>query len=218
MMRYTPPPDEGLEILYIDKTLIIINKPSGLLSVPGRGQDKQDCVVSRVQKEYSTALIVHRLDMSTSGILVLALNKNSQRQLSDMFATQKIKKKYTTIVDGIIETDHGEINQPLICDWPNRPRQKIDELKGKASCTFYRVLKFNYDAKTSRVELEPKTGRTHQLRVHMQYLGHAILGDELYASNEVIQKSNRLLLHASAIEFQHPVNGDIIGIDSPVPF
>ncbi len=218
MIRYLPPPDDGLDILYRDKTLIIINKPNGLLSVPGRGLDKQDCVISRVLKEYPTALIVHRLDMSTSGILILALNKNSQRQLSEMFALQKIKKKYTAIVDGIIETDHGEINQALICDWPNRPKQKIDELNGKISCTFYCVLKFNHEAKTCRVELEPKTGRTHQLRVHMQYLGHAILGDELYASNDVIQKSNRLLLHASAIEFQHPVNGDIIAIDSPVPF
>lgn len=218
MITYTPPPDKGLDILYADNLLLAINKPCGLLSVPGRGKDKQDCVISRVLKEYPSALIVHRLDMSTSGILVLALNKNIQRLLSEMFALQKIKKKYTAIVDGVLAKNDGEITQALICDWPNRPKQKVDNSIGKASCTCYRVIKSDQENNTSRVELEPKTGRTHQLRVHMQYLGHAILGDELYASNEVIRKSKRLMLHASTIAFQHPGDNSILRIDSTVPF
>ncbi len=197
---------------------MVVNKPTGLLSVPGRGTDKQDCLISRVSKEIPAALIVHRLDMSTSGIIVLALNKQTQRQLSELFAKRKIIKKYTAVVDGIVKTNEGEINQPLICDWPNRPKQIIDNVTGKASCTHYRVTEKNIKDNVTRIDLFPKTGRTHQLRVHMQFIGHAILGDELYGSETVINKSSRLLLHATAMELKHPVTELKLVFDSPVPF
>ncbi len=218
MILYTPPENTGIDIIYQDEYIIVVNKPSGLLSVPGRGADKQDCLVSRVNDDFPTALIVHRLDMSTSGIIVLALNKQVHRQLSELFAKQKIIKTYTAVVDGIVNPNEGEINQPLICDWPNRPKQIIDPVTGKPSCTHYSVIAKNIKNNSTRIGLFPKTGRTHQLRVHMQFLGHAILGDELYGSDDVMNKSKRLLLHATVIEFKHPVTELNMIIDNSVPF
>ncbi|MFV1982098.1 MAG: RluA family pseudouridine synthase [Thiohalomonadales bacterium] len=218
MICYTPPVNDGLEVIYQDEFIIVLNKPSGLLSVPGRGEDKQDCLVSRVKHEYPSALIIHRLDMSTSGIIVLALNKKVHRQVSELFAMQKIEKKYIAVVEGDIKIMKGKVNQPLICDWPNRPKQIISQNHGKPSLTYYRVIESYKDNNTCRVELTPKTGRTHQLRVHMQYLGHPILGDELYGSVIVAKKSKRLLLHATSIEFQHPVFDSELNLTSPVPF
>jgi tRNA pseudouridine32 synthase/23S rRNA pseudouridine746 synthase len=218
MIVYAPPVNTGLDIIYEDEDIIALNKPCGLLSVPGRGEDKQDCLVSRVIPEYPTALIVHRLDMSTSGIIVLALNKSVHRQLSKLFSVRKIHKQYIAVVDGVINEVTGKINQPLICDWPNRPKQIIDEIKGKASLTDYNVINSSNVSNTSRVELLPKTGRTHQLRVHMQYIGHAILGDELYGSEIVAQRSERLLLHATELKFKHPVSGVDLSFNSAAPF
>lgn len=218
MKTYRPPINKILDIIYRDDYIIIINKPSGLLSVPGKGEVKQDCLISRVQNEFPTALIVHRLDMSTSGILLLALDKKIHRQLSELFAMRKIQKKYTAVVEGVLATEKGQINQALISDWPNRPRQIIDSVNGKPSITNYNVKAICKISNTSRLELIPETGRTHQLRVHMKYIGHAILGDDLYASEEVVKKSQRLLLHATSLKFQHPVNKTNMVFDSVAPF
>lgn len=217
-MQYTPPPHSVLDICYQDKHLLIINKPAGLLSVPGRGDDKQDCLISRIQTEYPDALIVHRLDMSTSGLMVIALGKELERDLSILFQKRVVNKKYIAVVDGKVSPATGEVNLPLITDWPNRPKQKVDFETGKPSQTQYVVLSYDELNNTTRLELTPLTGRTHQLRVHMQALKHAILGDELYANNNAVEKSPRLLLHASYLSFQHPVTGKLLEGNSEPEF
>ncbi|MDC8786017.1 RluA family pseudouridine synthase [Roseateles koreensis] len=178
--------------VFINDDLLVINKPSGLLSVPGRGEDKQDCAIHRVQLHYPEALIVHRLDMATSGLLLMARGPAMQRRLSMSFEARKVHKRYIALVAGRLAAsnlaDWQEIDLPLIADWPNRPRQKIDFETGKPSITRYRVLSTNNE--TTRVELEPVTGRTHQLRVHMATLGHPIVGDGLYGTST--QESMRL--------------------------
>ena len=207
-MKYNPPPHTSLDILYEDEFLLIVNKPGGLLSVPGRGAEKQDCLITRIQKKYPSALIVHRLDMSTSGLMIIALGKEMERELSILFQNRKVNKKYIAVVDGKIKDKCGEINLPLMTDWPNRPKQKIDFDSGKTSKTCYVLLSYDENNDSSRLELIPITGRTHQLRIHLQSINHAILGDELYADDDVIKKSERLLLHASRISFQHPRNDE----------
>lgn len=215
---YHPPPDTGIAVLYIDDDLLAIDKPSGLLSVPGRGETKQDCLITRVHQAYPEALVVHRLDMETSGILLLARNPYAQRQLGLAFQAREIRKRYIALVDGQVSEQHGEINLPLICDWPHRPRQKVDHDIGKPSLTRYRRLAYNPPSNSSRLELEPVTGRTHQLRVHLSALGHAILGDPLYASETISHAAPRLMLHASQIVLPHPVRGEEITITLPAPF
>ena len=216
--NYTPPTDNGLDILYKDGELLVINKPAGLLSVPGRDQDKQDCLIRRVQTEFPSALIVHRLDMATSGAMVIALNDDVHRQLSILFERRKVQKRYVAVVDGLVKNSEGLIDLPLITDWPNRPKQMIDHDRGKASRTRYHVMSYDQEAKTTRLELIPETGRTHQIRVHLMSLGHAILGDRLYASDEVIARANRLLLHSSYLSFSHPVRGEELEVNSVTPF
>lgn len=206
------------EVLYLDDFLVVVDKPAGLLSVPGRGVDKQDCLAGRVQAQFPDALIVHRLDMGTSGVMVLARGKAMERALSILFQSRKVKKRYVAVVAGRLGQEEGEINLPLIADWPNRPRQMVSLELGKPSCTRYRVLGYDVVEDVSRVELEPVTGRSHQLRVHLQALGHPILGDELYASAQVCAKAGRLLLHAAAIEFAHPLTGEHVAVNSKVPF
>ena len=217
-MKYNPPPHISLDILYEDKYLLILNKPSGLLSVPGRGEDKQDCLISRVQTNYADALIVHRLDMSTSGLMVVARGKEIERSLSILFQKRQVEKKYLAIVDGEVKPTSGEVDLPLITDWPNRPKQKVDFETGKPSQTRYSVLSYDPKLNNSRIELKPITGRTHQLRVHMQSIQHPILGDELYADKEVINKSPRLLLHACYLSFPHPVTAELMNFDSDATF
>jgi len=216
--EYTPPVNEGLEILYEDDYLLAVNKPSGLLSVPGRGPDKQDCLVSRVAVDYPGILVVHRLDMATSGVVVMALNKAVQAQLGKLFSQREVNKRYLAVVEGIMLDDNGTVDQPMICDWPNRPRQKIDHEQGKPATTQYRVLDRDDVNMTTRVELVPITGRTHQLRLHMQFIGHTILGDRLYAGEEALSKSGRLLLHATELSFKHPVTGKVLQVFSQPPF
>lgn len=201
---YKPPVHIALDILYEDEHLLVVNKPSGLLSVPGRGDDKQDCMISRLQLKYPQALTIHRLDMPTSGILVFALNKPMQREMGKLFEQRKINKSYIAKAYGHIKSEKGTIEQPLITDWKNRPKQKIDYLNGKPSTTRYMVTSHNAD-NSSTVQLEPVTGRSHQLRVHMSSLGYPILGDELYGTTASKQASKRLLLHAQGICFLHPV-------------
>ena len=215
-MEYHPPKHTSLDILYVDEYLLVINKPSGLLSVPGRGDDKQDCLISRVQAEYPDALIVHRLDMSTSGIMVVARGKEVESLLSVLFQKRKIHKKYIAVVDGTLSPSTGIIDLPLVTDWPNRPKQKVDFESGKSSQTEYQVISNDNDS--TRIELTPLTGRTHQLRVHMLSLNHAILGDELYAKKEVIEKSERLLLHACYLSFTHPVSDKFLEFKSKAEF
>jgi tRNA pseudouridine32 synthase / 23S rRNA pseudouridine746 synthase len=193
-------------IFYVDESFIVINKPSGLLSVPGRGPDKADCAASRVQQAFPDALTVHRLDMETSGLMLFARGIDAQRVISRTFENRQVEKRYVAVVEGLMQTDSGEIDLPLICDWPNRPRQIVDHATGKPSLTRYRVLSRDETKKITRVELSPVTGRSHQLRVHLASIGHCILGDSLYATPEARAASMRLLLHAEFLKFAHPVN------------
>lgn len=213
---YDPPLHQGLNILYVDNDLIIVNKPSGLLSVPGKGIHKQDCMLSRVQIEYPDARVVHRLDMPTSGIIIFALNTTSQKRLGLLFEKKQIIKTYIARVFGTPCEKQGQVNLPLIADWANRPRQKIDFNLGKPSLTKYKILQD--DNTTSLVELMPVTGRSHQLRVHMSALGHPILGDSIYGINESMKASDRLLLHAQAVTFRHPATDLEINITSHAEF
>jgi tRNA pseudouridine32 synthase/23S rRNA pseudouridine746 synthase len=210
-------PAPGFTLIYADAALIVVNKPSGLLSVPGRGAEKQDCLITRVQAAYPDALIVHRLDFDTSGLLVLARGKAMHRCLSMLFQNHQVDKRYVAIVAGEL-VGAGEVSLPLIVDWPNRPLHKVDFATGKPSLTFYRVLSHDAARGCSRVELTPATGRTHQLRVHMQALGHPILGDTLYADVATRDKADRLLLHAQYLAFAHPQSGVPLTFDCAAPF
>jgi len=216
-LTYNPPPHNKLDILYQDKDLIALNKPSGLLSVPGRGNDKQDCMLSRLQLEQPHALVIHRLDMATSGLLLFALSKEMQRRMSMMFEKKQIYKQYIAKVHGVLRENKGMIDQPLITDWKNRPKQKIDYNIGKPSQTKYTLLTID-EKNNSIVKLEPTTGRSHQLRVHMSSLGHPILGDELYGTRQTRNASQRLLLHAEKISFKHPLSHKQINIICGVDF
>lgn len=214
-------PLNELTVLYADEALLVLDKPTGLLSVPGRGEDKQDCLSARAQQLYPEALIVHRLDMATSGVMILARSPSAQRVLNDAFANRQVSKRYIAVVDGLLAApaeEWGVIDLPIMVDWPNRPRRVIDHEGGKPSTTRWRVLAHNPAEQTTRVELEPITGRSHQLRVHLLALGHAILGDALYASPRVLTLSSRLLLHACSLELQHPVTGQTMRFFSPSPF
>ncbi|MDD2699668.1 MAG: RluA family pseudouridine synthase [Sideroxydans sp.] len=203
----------AVELLYVDDYLLVAVKPSGLLSVPGRGPDKQDCLSSRVQSRFSDALIVHRLDMATSGLMLFARGAEMQRTLSMMFQNRQMDKLYIAVCDGRLEHEQGEIDLPIVADWPNRPLQRIDIEQGKPSLTRYRLLLRESDR--SRVELEPVTGRSHQLRLHMASLGHPILGDALYGD---VSSAPRLLLHACMLRFTHPQTGELLSFEHAPSF
>jgi tRNA pseudouridine32 synthase / 23S rRNA pseudouridine746 synthase len=209
--------DAVIEIVAIDDAFIVVNKPSGLLSVPGRGPDKQDCLSARVVARFADALTVHRLDMETSGLMVFARGIDAQRALGRAFERRAVEKHYEAVVSGLVTDDRGTIDLPLICDWPNRPRQIVDHVVGKQAVTHYEVMKRDEPANTTRVSLRPITGRSHQLRVHMASLGHAIIGDSLYALCPP-PKGQRLLLHAAKLSFPHPVSGELVHFASDVPF
>jgi len=210
--------DATLDILYRDDDLLIINKPAGLLTVPGKGPDKQDCLINRALRPYPNARVVHRLDQGTSGIVVFPLNYITLRNMTKQFEARGVHKRYVAVVAGLLEQDEGEVRLPLICDWPNRPLQKVCFESGKAAHTRYQVLERDLDRRTTRVLLEPVSGRTHQLRVHMLAIGHVILGDQLYAPTEIQALAPRLLLHAQHIHFDHPVSGIPISVDCPAAF
>lgn len=214
-MIYSPPPDLGLDLIYQDDALVVANKPAGLLAVPGRGEDKQDCLSSRVQQVFADALVVHRLDMSTSGLMIFARNVAMQRRLSEIFRERAVEKHYVACVSGKLATDAGEVNLPIAADWIHRPLQKIDLAQGKHSLTRYRLLCFDVPSNTSRVELTPITGRTHQLRVHMAAIGHPILGDALYGD---VASAPRLLLHAQSLSFAHPLSHIELSLTCPPAF
>ncbi len=215
---YLPPPDTGIAPIFCDPTLLVVDKPAGLLSVPGRGEERQDCLVARLHRQgYPDALTAHRLDMGTSGLLVLARGEAAHSELSRQFRERLVDKRYIAVVAGLLADDSGSIDLPLICDWPNRPRQMVDFTIGKPSLTHFRVLARDPVADCTRVELEPITGRSHQLRVHLAALGHPILGDELYAG-AAAERAPRLLLHASKISFFHPSTVEKLEFSSPAPF
>jgi tRNA pseudouridine32 synthase/23S rRNA pseudouridine746 synthase len=211
---------QGMACLHADAALLVLDKPAGLLSVPGRGPDKQDCASARARACWSDALIVHRLDMATSGLLLMARGAAMQRTLSMAFEARQVHKRYLAVVAGHIESELGEIALPLVTDWPNRPRQ-IVSAAGKPSLTRWRVLAREHDAQgrpQTRLELEPVTGRSHQLRVHLQAIGHPILGDTLYADAQAQSRSPRLLLHASELALTHPQTGAALHWRSAAPF
>ncbi len=204
-------------MLHVDDAFVIVDKPSGLLSVPGRGPDKADCLSARVQAALPDALVVHRLDMETSGLMVFARGIESQRAISRAFETRVVSKYYEAVTHGLIEPEAGTIDLPLICDWPNRPRQMVDHNIGKPATTHFVVLSRDAAANRTRVGLTPITGRSHQLRVHLASLGHAIIADSLYAPVPPAL-GERLLLHAAKLAFPHPVNGVDQAFASPAPF
>ena len=216
MQFYSPPTTPFLEILHADEALVIANKQSGLLSVPGRGEDKKDCLLSRLQTRYPTALTVHRLDMQTSGLMIFALGKQNQSALSRLFESRQIIKRYCAWVAGSPNENQGSIDLPIIVDWPNRPLQKVDFENGKPSLTQWKVIK--REKEKTCISLFPLTGRSHQLRVHLQEIGHPILGDPLYGTTESREMAPRLLLHADYLKFTHPVSNETFTITSPSPF
>lgn len=208
--------------MHADAEVLVLDKPAGLLCVPGRGPDKQDCLSRRAQQQWPEALIVHRLDQATSGLVLMARSPEAQRRLSRAFELRQVHKRYQAIVAGRMEAlpdgAWGSIDLPIAADWERRPLRVIDANAGKASLTHWRVLAHDAAADTSRIALEPVTGRTHQLRVHLAAVGHAILGDALYADPAVCARSPRLLLHATWLAFEHPATGQWMEFASPAPF
>jgi len=221
---YRPPMSPYLEIIYQDDDIVILNKASGILSVPGRLPEHQDCLQNRVQAVLPTATIVHRLDMATSGLMIMALNKPAHVAISRQFEQRKTQKSYLARVWGAVEQANGTVDLPLICDWPNRPKQKVDHENGKQSLTHYQVISEDITnsstiSETSTLlELTPVTGRSHQLRVHMLALGHPILGDRLYAHPQALAMSSRLQLHAAKLSLFHPKTEQAINFTAPCPF
>lgn len=209
------PPDTDLEILHMDSDLLVVNKPAGLLSVPGKGEHLADCLISRLQNAFPDALLVHRLDRDTSGVIVFALTPHAQRHLGLQFEKRHTRKTYVARVTGHVAEKTGSIDLPLIVDWENRPRQKVDQENGKPAQTDWRVLR--YEGSTTRIRLFPKTGRSHQLRVHMLSLGHAILGDPLYARGEDLNH-DRMMLHSEELRLKHPDGGRSMKFRAPPPF
>lgn len=213
---YDPPVEPWLEVLHRDEDLLVVNKPSGLLSVPGKAAEHADCIEARAQQAYPEARIVHRLDMDTSGILVLAMNAAAHRHLGLQFERRKTQKTYVAKVWGQLAGDEGEVDLPLICDWPNRPKQMVCHERGKPALTRWKVVE--RDGATTRVRLYPLTGRSHQLRVHMLALGHPIAGDRFYAKGAALEASDRLALHAEELTLHHPADGRLVTFRADCPF
>ena len=208
-------------VLHRDAQLLVLDKPAGLLSVPGRGADKADCLSARVQAVFPDALVVHRLDMATSGLIVMARGADTQRRLSRAFAEREVSKRYVAVVAGRLEPQAGGwnvIDLPIAADWPNRPLRVIDRARGQASVTRWRVLAHDAAGATTRLELEPVTGRSHQLRLHLQAIGHPILGDALYAPPGIAGAAPRLVLHACGLRLVHPLTAAAMEFSSAAPF
>ena len=205
--------------IHVDAHVVVVDKPAGLLAVPGRGPDKSDCLLTRVQARCPDALVVHRLDMATSGLIVFARGLAVQRELSRRFEQRQVRKHYVAVVAGRMAGEGGEIDLPLIADWPNRPRQIVDRLRGRAATTRWRVLARDDESGFTRVRLEPVSGRSHQLRVHLAAIGHPILGDGLYAPPEAQSAAPRLLLHATRLDLGALAAGEpAAAFDSAPPF
>lgn len=216
MMEFTySPPDVPLRIVYEDRAILVADKPSGLLSVPGKTEGRADCLETRLRRAYPGTLLVHRLDCDTSGVMIFARNKAAQGFLGQEFEQRRAKKTYVARVFGDLQPDTGRVDLPIGVDWPNRPRQMVDALNGRAAVTDWVVLA--RDAGESRVHLFPLTGRSHQLRVHMLSLGHAILGDPIYATGQAAAFP-RLMLHAESLSLHHPDSGDWMTFTAACPF
>jgi len=213
---YNPPITPWLNIVYQDNDIVVLDKPSGLLSVPGRELHHRDSATTRLMRVLPTALVVHRLDMDTSGIMLFALNKAAQSGLSRQFQARTTSKKYLARVLGNPATDQGSVDLPLICDWPNRPLQMVDFDVGKPSLTHWQVL--GRQADSSLIELTPITGRSHQLRVHMQQIGHPILGDRFYGKPDAVKLAPRLNLHAHTLTIAHPISAEPLTFTATCPF
>jgi tRNA pseudouridine32 synthase/23S rRNA pseudouridine746 synthase len=203
-------------IVYRDDDLLVLDKPSGLLAVPGRGPDLQDCLSARVQALLPAALVVHRLDRDTSGLIVMALSATAQRELSRQFAERTVEKRYVAVVFGCPPASAGTIDLPMRKDFDRPPRHKIDPVDGRPAHTAWRLIERSVDR--SRLEVEPLTGRSHQIRLHLEALGHPILGDNLYAHDEARAMSPRLLLHAARLSVTHPASGDRVAWTAECPF
>ena len=213
---YRPPLRPYLEVLHHDNDLLVLAKPSGLLSVPGRASEHKDCLERRAQTVFPSATTVHRLDKDTSGVMVMALNRKAHRHIGLQFERRKLSKTYIARVWGQVNENEGRIDLPLICDWPNRPRQMVDHERGKPALTLWKVI--GREPGATRLFLYPHTGRSHQLRVHMMSLGHPVLGDALYAHGQALTATDRLQLHASAITLHHPDGGQLMTFEAPCPF
>jgi tRNA pseudouridine32 synthase/23S rRNA pseudouridine746 synthase len=212
---YDPPTEPWLNIVHADDDIIVLDKPSGLLTVPGKDPTLADCLETRVQAKWPTSKVVHRLDKDTSGLLLMALNKRALGLLGSQFEHRKTTKAYVARVWGELTPDSGRVDLPLATDWENKPRQRVDHERGRASQTEWNVMA--REANATRVRLIPLTGRTHQLRVHMMSLGHPILGDEFYSTGEALAAADRLQLHATELGFTHP-NGESMRFVSEPPF
>ncbi|MBR2575418.1 MAG: RNA pseudouridine synthase [Loktanella sp.] len=214
-MSIYAPPQDPLVILHHDHQVLLVDKPSGLLSVPGKGEDLTDCLIARVQRVFPDALLVHRLDRDTSGVMIFALTPHAQRHLGLQFENRQTKKTYVARVWGEMTGKTGTVDLPLIVDWPNRPLQMVDHENGRAAVTDWRVVRVG--GGETRVRLMPKTGRSHQLRVHMLALGYPILGDPFYATGPA-RDHPRLMLHSETLQFRHPDGGQGMRITAPSPF
>jgi len=213
---YTPPPDKGLNIIHVDDDILAISKPANLLSVRGKSEGHTDCLEARAINEFPSARVVHRLDRGTSGIFIMALNAKAHRHLGLQFEKRQTLKTYIAQVFGIVKDDEGMINLPMRTDWYNRPKQMVDTYFGREAVTEWNVI--SRSSKTTRLELHPRTGRSHQLRVHCQELGHPILGDTFYAPPQAVAMADRLMLHAQVLEISHPANGGHMRFIDPCPF
>lgn len=209
---------EDYEILYQDDILLVVNKPAKLLTVPGRHPDNADCLLSRLQREFLSASIVHRLDYDTSGIVIIPLTKAALSHISKQFQARTVVKHYIAVVDGIVKTDSQRIDLAIAADMANRPCYKVCQQQGKAAVTELKVLARDQAKQQTRLQLNPITGRSHQLRVHMQAIGHVIVGDTLYAPNAIASVSPRLLLHAADIQFLHPLTAKTLNLTAPATF
>ncbi|TNF21005.1 MAG: RNA pseudouridine synthase [Rhodobacteraceae bacterium] len=212
--RYQPPVTP-LDVVHADHEILVVNKPAGLLSVPGKGPDLADCLIARLQEAFPTALLVHRLDRDTSGVMVFGLTPHAQRHLGLQFEKRQVKKTYVARLAGRLEPRTGTVDLPLVVDWPNRPLQKVCHQTGRAAQTDWRVV--SHGAGETRVRFMPKTGRSHQLRVHALALGHVILGDPLYAEGPA-RDFERLMLHSEELRLRHPDGGAGMKFRVKAPF
>lgn len=216
LLHYAPPTQPYIDIIYSDQDIVVVNKQSGLLSVPGKAPQHRDSVWARLERVMPGLRVVHRLDMATSGLMVLARNKLAQAALQRQFERRSVSKTYCAHVWGELPAMRGAIELPVRCDWPNRPRQKVDIEQGKAALTFYQVI--GHHEHGAIVALSPYTGRSHQLRVHMQAIGTPILGDKFYAGDQAFAAAARLLLHAEQLSFNHPSEGNLLRFNCPADF
>jgi tRNA pseudouridine32 synthase/23S rRNA pseudouridine746 synthase len=213
------PPEGPIPVIHEDDDILVVAKPAGLLSVPGRGPDLADCLLSRLQALRPETLLCHRLDRDTSGIMVFALTKEAQRRMGRLFETRAVTKRYAALVWGAVAEAEGTVDLPLIVDWPNRPLQHVDHARGRAAVTDWRRMGVEGPeaAPVTRMRLMPRTGRSHQLRVHMRELGHPIWGDPFYAEGAAA-RAPRMMLHAEGLKFAHPATGKMLRLAAPCPF